>query len=81
MALRVRCPIYATEELMEDVGFEFLDLPKSQAKIGGRKVIGHMPSLDLAMLEELLSDAVEKEDYELAVLLRDRIKEMKQEGH
>lgn len=81
MALRVRCPIYATEELMEDVGFEFPDLPKSQAKIGDRKVIGRMPSLDLAMLEELLSDAVEKEDYELAVLLRDRIKEMKQEGY
>ena len=33
---------------------------------------------DLQLLEELLQDAVTKEDYELAVLLRDKINELKQ---
>jgi protein-arginine kinase activator protein McsA len=33
--------------------------------------------LDLEMLEDLLEDAVENEDYELAVLLRDKINELK----
>ena len=40
-------------------------------------VCSKVSDLDLEMLEDLLEDAVEKEDYELAVLLRDKINELK----
>ena len=79
MALRTRCPIYAMEELMDEVGFEFPALPDLRSEKRSEKMFERSLSLDLAMLEELLNDAVEKEDYELAVLLRDRINEMKNE--
>ncbi len=79
MALRTRCPIYAMEELMDEVGFEFPALPDLRSGKRSEKMFERSLSLDLAMLEELLNDAVEKEDYELAVLLRDRINEMKNE--
>lgn len=79
MALRTRCPIYAMEELMDEVGFEFPALPDLRSGKRSEKIFERSLSLDLAMLEELLNDAVEKEDYELAVLLRDRINEMKNE--
>jgi protein-arginine kinase activator protein McsA len=40
-------------------------------------VCSKVSDLDLEMLEDLLEDAVENEDYELAVLLRDKINELK----
>ena len=78
LALRAGCPIYATEELIEQVGFDADILLQDQEDDTFAEPADHKADWDLQLLEELLQDAVTKEDYELAVLLRDKINELKQ---
>lgn len=78
LALRAGCPIYATEELIEQVGFDADILLQDQKDDTLAEPADHKADWDLQLLEELLQDAVTKEDYELAVLLRDKINELKQ---
>ncbi len=77
IALRAGCPIYATEELIEQVGFDAEMLLQDQEE-HQEETSCPKADWDLQLLEELLQDAVKKEDYELAVLLRDKINELKQ---
>lgn len=69
LALRYQCPIYTTESIMasehlHDMGEGKFSVPFS--------------SVSLQMLEEALKNAIEKEDYEQASLLRDEIRKRKE---
>ncbi len=80
LALRMKCPIYIKESVLRSVGFEAdVLLARPRAKFNGNwgELASHW---NLNMLEELLQEAVDREDYELAVLLRDKIDEIKKEG-
>jgi len=90
LALRFKCPIYTTEEIIEKAGI-VLDFEKgsalesesgqgtSKSRTGSsrKKSPGasmHLSDLSLDDLKKMLSDAVAKEDYEKASELRDEIK-------
>jgi len=78
LAVRVECPIYALQSLLDEAGItpqeeeesdgtaavteEELDTPEEQSK---------------EELEQLLEEAVENEDYELAARLRDKLDKLK----
>jgi len=78
LAVRVECPIYALDSLLEQAGItpqeeqeadgiaaveeEELDTPEAQSR---------------EELEQLLEEAVENEDYELAARLRDKLDKLK----
>ena len=70
LALRYRCPMYATEEVIESEHLHDLGEGKFSVPI---------TSVSLQMLEETLALAVEKEDYEQASHLRDEIRRRKEE--
>ena len=70
LALRYRCPMYATEEVVESEHLHDLGEGKFSVPI---------TSVSLQMLEEALAMAVEKEDYEQASHLRDEIRRRKEE--
>lgn len=77
LALKADCPIYIREDLLEEVGFDADVLLERKQIVKEVNVCSKVSDLDLEMLEDLLEDAVENEDYELAVLLRDKINELK----
>ena len=70
LALRYRCPMYATEDVIESEHLHDLGEGKFSVPI---------TSVSLQMLEEALVLAVEKEDYEQASHLRDEIRRRKEE--
>lgn len=78
LALRAECPIYIYESLFEEVGFDAEFLIEQNPIKEEPDVCSKVSDFNLEMLEEMLEDAVENEDYELAVLLRDKINEMKE---
>lgn len=86
LALRFKCPIYTTEEIIAKAGI-VLNFDKEQESTGShtlkqdpvqsprstKEFLNH----SLEELEELLQAAVGKEDYERASLIRDEIKRRK----
>ena len=70
LALRYRCPMYATEEVMTT---------EHLRDLGEGKFSVPITSVSLQMLEEALAVAIEKEDYEQASHLRDEIHRRKGE--
>lgn len=92
LALRFKCPIYTTEEIMRRAGI-ILDFEKestvsgpSEKKASSRNIpvenktfTDELKKMNLAELQELLSDAVKDEDYEKASMVRDEIKRRKKE--
>ena len=68
LALRYKCPMYTTEQIMET---EHLH------DMGEGKFSVPITSVSLPMLEEALQAAIEKEDYEQASQLRDEIRKRK----
>lgn len=70
LALRYRCPMYATEDVIESEHLHDLGEGKFSVPI---------TSVSLQMLEEALALAIEKEDYEQASHLRDEIRRRKEE--
>ena len=57
LALRFKCPIYANQEVMRETGI----------------VIEESDEVTLEQLKEQLEEAIENEDFEKAVILRDAI--------
>lgn len=78
MALKFNSPIFASEEILKEVGF----LPKDIAKSG---IIAEIkifldPEIEqdqISELEEELENAVQREDYDMAADLRDKIDKLK----
>lgn len=76
LALRTNCPIYANEEVLKDVGFDycyFLDCEAEDTDLPLDNDLEDLSAFGLNMLKDLLKDALEKEDYITASLLRDKI--------
>ena len=69
LALRYKCPMYTTEEIMESEHLQ--DLGKGKFSVP-------ITSVSLQMLEEALQSAIEKEEYEQASQLRDEIRKRKE---
>lgn len=69
LALRLGCPIYTTEEIIQSE--QLHDLGEGKFSIP-------ITSVSLQMLEEALQAAIEKEEYEQASQLRDEIRKRKE---
>lgn len=92
LALRFKCPIYTTEEILQksgiviDIESEDKTEPKSSTsdKTSGKKTQkksslsrDEYKNLDVDTLENLLDEAVKKEEYEKASIIRDEINKKK----
>ncbi|MGC9373805.1 MAG: bifunctional nuclease domain-containing protein [Bacteroidales bacterium] len=92
LALRFKCPIYTTEEILQKSGI-VIDI-ESEEKIPPQKSSSDESSdkpeadvssmsgyefedLDIEALEVLLDEAIKKEEYEKASIIRDEIKKRK----
>lgn len=80
MALKYNSPIFASEEILQDVGFLYQEEKKDSFLVKELTIIIE-PSkqVQIKELEKLLEIAVEEEDYDSAADLRDRIEKIKQE--
>lgn len=83
LALRFRCPIYTTEEILKKAGIvlemneEHISRP-SEVESGPPKYPKTAyDKYTLTDLEAALSEAIQQEDYEKASLIRDEIKRRK----
>lgn len=80
LALRFRCPIFTTEEILKKAGIVLeLEDENSPIRSFADDDIGPTGSSTYAQysqneLKEMLSDAIQNEDYEKASLIRDEIK-------
>ena len=80
MALKYKSPIFASEEILNDVGFLINEKEKEEITIEEISFVFETPPQDeIFELEKLLDIAVEKEDYDLAAKLRDKIEKIKEE--
>ena len=80
MALKYKSPIFASEEILNDVGFPLNEIEEND--VGTQEIpiiIDHSSHVEINDLEKLLEDAVKKEDYDLAATLRDNIEKLKEE--
>ena len=69
LALRYKCPMYTTQDIMD---IEHLH------DMGEGKFSVPITSVSMQMLEEALQSAIDKEEYELASQLRDEIRKRKE---
>jgi uncharacterized protein len=83
LALRFRCPIYTTEDILLKAGIvlemneEHITKPAENENISPKVSAATYEKYTLAELETALSEAVQNEDYEKASLIRDEIKRRK----
>lgn len=75
LALRFGCPIFTTEDVMNEAGLMMDDLVEGD----GNDSTNDNPVHSVEELKEMMGKAVEDEDYELASKLRDEIKMRKNE--
>lgn len=83
LAIRFRCPIFTTEEILQKAGI-VLEMSEEQGSRSGEagnelKTTGRTlyEKFTLTELEKALDEAVRDEDYEKASLIRDEIKRRK----
>lgn len=82
MAFRANAPIYASEQVLKDVSFnsdDYFNEQVSQEDIPYSTDVlsnNNIEAFGINMLKDLLKDAIAKEDYDTASILRDRIKEI-----
>lgn len=89
IALRVKCDIYTSEEIVRQAGIVLEDdLEEEEEKPGSLADVDMDEEIDKLLtdmeeyeLEEQLQQAVEQEDYELAKLVQDELHRRKQEGN
>lgn len=86
LAIRFKCPIYTTEEILEKAGIVMDEpdnlAPRQRQKPSGEEATGssstNLSNKSIDQLKKLLQKAVEAEDYELAAQIRD---EMRKRGY
>lgn len=85
LAIRFYCPIYTYEAVLTAAGIVLDDESSEEKKenqveeeIVSKKTESEYASYTMAELEELLADAVQKEEYEKASNIRDELKKRKQ---
>lgn len=92
LALRFKCPIYTTEEILKKAGI-ILDFekesavqPPSESNVPPRNVklrdtsfVDDLKNNNLQELKDLLNEAISEEDYEKASLIRDEINRRKKQ--
>jgi len=88
LALRFKCPIYTTDEIIERAGIvlDFDQNPedleddsqeKKEIEISENLSEKNLSGYDLGDLNKLLDEAIRDEDYERASMIRDEIKKRK----
>jgi uncharacterized protein len=83
LALRFRCPIYTTEDILLKAGIvlemdeEHITKPPENEYKPPKTTVTTYEKFTLADLEAALSEAIHNEDYEKASLIRDEIKRRK----
>lgn len=79
LAIRFGSAIYATDKILDEVGFDYAQFYQEFISYQNRakeKNIEDLSAFGINMLNDLLKDAIEKEDYVTASLLRDKIREL-----
>jgi bifunctional DNase/RNase len=77
LAISYKCPIFASEEVMDGYGIlmdENGGVSEEQNQYNKRK---REPKVSLENLEQMLQRAIENEEYEIASQIRDRIETIK----
>jgi bifunctional DNase/RNase len=78
LAVRVECPIYALDSLLEQAGITPQEEQEADGTVEVEKEELDTPEeQSREELEQLLEEAVENEDYELAARLRDKLDKLK----
>ena len=78
LALRFKCPIYTSEEILAKSGIVLNsenDFPTGDSFTGAEKEPTNSPFANYSAheLEEMLNEAIQNEDYEKASIIRDEI--------
>jgi hypothetical protein len=85
LALRFRCPIYTSEEILAKAGivFENADENMSGSELNEDEKVRHSKLLldkkTVSELHEMLDEAIGNEDYEKASVIRDELKKRNRE--
>jgi len=87
LAVRIKCPIFIAEEVVEEAANEISEITGETVETGEQKEVhgesaeGRKGSTasERENLETKLKRAIEEENYEQAALLRDRLKELESE--
>ena len=78
IAVRFKCPIYTTSQVMEEAGLIMDELENEECEDNEENMLDdfgyeRMDRYDMQDLQQLLQDAIDKEDYMAASVLRDEI--------
>ncbi|MBN1988975.1 MAG: bifunctional nuclease family protein [Bacteroidales bacterium] len=81
LALRFRCPIYTTEDILEKAGIVLEFEPEEEEGKGDEsnepqkedRELDLLKQMSMSELQSMLDDAIENEDYEKASRVRDEI--------
>ena len=77
LAVRVECPIYALASLLEQAGITPQEEQEADGTTGVEEELDTSGEQTREELKQLLEEAVENEDYELAARLRDKLDKLK----
>lgn len=80
LAIRFSCPIFTHEDILKRAGVIINTTPKNietKKKKETKEPKNKLERYNIRELKQLLKDAIEKEDYEQASILRDEIKKRK----
>jgi uncharacterized protein len=77
LAVRYNCPIYTYEFILESAGVILDEDPQQESKIAAVPKKPSLENMSIESLEKSLAEALEKEDYEKAAIIRDIIQEKK----
>lgn len=79
LALRYDCPIYVLEKVIREAGFNaqtYFEEKRREQIEKEMTTLENMSEFGIYMLKDLLNDAIEKEDYKRASMLRDTIRRL-----